>query len=303
MGNSVAMGPVSMAEQAGMTTATDRHMILRAMTGPDIAAVHALSKAEQWPHRAEDLSDMLGIGSGLVAEMGGTVVASVMWWPAGGGVHTLGIVIVARSHRGAGLGRIVMEAALDRIGPDATVLLNATEDGLPLYRKLGFSGFAEIRQHQGAAFSAPLVPLAPGERIRPMGERDHAPVAALVEGASGLSRPAMMAVLLDKGHGVVLDRDGVVEGVAIFRRFGRGYVIGPVVAGDATRAQALIAQWLGSRSGEFVRLDIDPETRLGPWLDELGIIEVGRVVTMARGSVPPRGGAQRSYVIVSQALG
>ncbi|MEH3107615.1 MAG: GNAT family N-acetyltransferase [Sphingomonas fennica] len=291
-----------MTQQADIVT-TDRHMILRAMGENDLAAVHALAKAEQWPHRTEDLSDMLGIGQGIVAEMGGKIVATTMWWPAGVGVHTLGIVIVARSHRGAGLGRIVMEAALDRIGPEATVLLNATDDGLPLYRKLGFSGFAEIRQHQGAAFFAPLVPLAPGERIRPMGERDHAPVAALIEGATGLSRPATMAVLLAKGHGVVLDCDGSVEGVAIFRRFGRGYVIGPVVATDATRARALIAQWLGSRSGEFVRLDIDPETRLGPWLDELGIVEVGRVVTMVRGSVPPLTGAQRSYAIVSQALG
>lgn len=292
-----------MAEPASEAMKTDRHMILRPMTQADIAAVHALARGEQWPHRTEDLSDMLAIGTGVVAEMGDAVVATTMWWPVGANAVTLGIVIVARSHRGAGIGRIIMEAALDRIGADVTVLLNATEDGLPLYRKLGFSGFAEIRQHQGAAFSAPLVPLEPGERIRPMGARDHAPVAALVEAATGLYRPAMMDVLLDKGHGIVLDRDGVLEGVAIFRRFGRGYVIGPVVATDATRAKALIAQWLGSRSGEFTRLDIDPETKLGPWLDELGIIEVGRVVTMARGTVPPRAGPQRSYAIVSQALG
>lgn len=288
------------AQQAAV--AADRHMMLRAMTQDDIAAVHALTKAEQWPHRAEDLSDMLGVGHGMVAEIAGEVVATVMWWPAGTGVATLGIVIVARSHRGAGLGRIVMEAALERTG-DATVILNATEDGLPLYRKLGFSGFAEIRQHQGAAFAAPLVPLGPGERIRPMGESDHAPVADLVAQATGLDRPALMNVLLEKGHGIVLDHDGTVEGVAIFRRFGRGYVIGPVVAADGTRARALIAQWLGSRSGEFTRLDIDPESKLGPWLEELGIIEVGRVVTMARGPVPPRNGPLRSYAIVSQALG
>lgn len=290
-----------------MATMPDNRLALRSMTQDDVVAVHALSKAEQWPHRLEDLADMLAVGSGLVAEMGGEIAASTMWWAAGDRCATLGMVIVARTHRGAGLGRIVMEAALDRIGArlgnDATILLNATEEGVPLYRKLGFAGIAEILQHQGASFAAPLIPLAPGERIRPLGTQDAGRVAALLEGATGLARPAMMELLLDKAHGIVLDRDGEPTGVALFRRFGRGYVIGPVVAPDEVRAQALIAQWLGSRSGEFTRLDIAGDGKLGAWLEDLGIVRVGRVVTMVRGPEPICDGPARSFAIVSQALG
>ncbi len=289
-----------------MATMPDNRLALRPMQDRDVAAVHALSKAEQWPHRAEDLLDMLTVGHGVVAEMGGEIVASTMWWPAGSRCATLGMVIVARTHRGAGLGRIVMEAALDqideRLGADATVMLNATEDGLPLYRKLGFVGVDEVLQHQGAAFSAPLIPLGEGERIRPLGERDAPRIVALVTAATGLERPAMMDVLLDRAHGIVLDRDGALEGVALFRRFGRGYVIGPVIAPDRTRAQALIAQWLGSRSGEFTRLDITGSSKLGDWLEDLGIIRVGRVVTMVRGAEPARTAPATSFAIVSQAL-
>ena len=285
-----------------MATMSDNRLTLRPMVQDDIAAVQAMSKAEQWPHRSEDLSDMLSVGAGVVAEMGGGIVASTMWWQAGEACVTLGMVIVARTHRGAGLGRIVMEAALDRIG-GVTVMLNATEEGVPLYRKLGFSGVSEILQHQGAAFSAPLIPLDPGERIRPVGASDAPRVAALVEAATGLSRPAIMDVLLDRAHGIVLDREGALTGVALFRRFGRGYVIGPVVASDRTRAQALIAQWLGSRSGAFTRLDITGDSGLGDWLEDLGIIRVGRVVTMVRGPEPVVHGPARSFAIVSQALG
>lgn len=290
-----------------MATMPDNRLALRPMTPDDIAAVHALSKAEQWPHRPEDLSDMLAVGSGLVAEMGGEIAASTMWWVAGGRCATIGMVIVSRTHRGAGLGRIIMATALDRIGEriggDATVLLNATDEAVPLYRKLGFVGIAEILQQQGAAFAAPLIPLAPGERIRPVGTHDAGRVASLIEGATGLARPAMMELLLDKAHGIVLDRDGELTGVALFRRFGRGYVIGPVVAPDEVRAQALIAQWLGSRSGEFTRLDVAGDSKLGAWLEDLGIIRVGRVVTMVRGHEPERRGPGRSFAIVSQALG
>ncbi|SDD26102.1 Acetyltransferase (GNAT) family protein [Sphingomonas sp. YR710] len=284
-----------------MATLPDNRLSLRPMSSGDIAAVHALSKAEKWPHRSQDLSAMLAIGSGLVAEMGGAIVASTMWWPCGDDIASLGIVIVARTHRGSGLGRIIMETALDQIG-DRAVILNATESGLPLYRKLGFNGVSEIHQHQGASFAAPLVPLAEGERIRPIGASDAAPVAALVEAATGLHRPALMTALLEKGHGLVLDRDGVLTGFALFRRFGRGYVIGPVVAPDRERAKALIAQWLGMRSGEFTRLDITGDSGLGDWLENLGIVKVDRAITMVRGKAPHPIGPARAFAIVSQAL-
>jgi predicted GNAT family N-acyltransferase len=271
------------------------------MSDDDVAAVHRLSKAEQWPHRSEDLASMLALGTGLVAEMGGEIVATTMWWSCGEDLTSLGIVIVDRTHRGAGLGRLIMEAALERIG-DRSVILNATEDGLPLYRKLGFNGISEILQHQGASFSAPLVPLEAGERIRPLGASDDMRVDALVEAATGLHRPEAIAALLVKGHGLVLDREGELTGFALFRRFGRGYVIGPVVAPDLERAKALIAQWLGMRSGEFTRLDITGGGKLGEWLENLGIIRVGRVVTMVRGRAPVPAGNAHSFAIASQAL-
>ncbi|TVV70368.1 GNAT family N-acetyltransferase [Sphingomonas solaris] len=277
-------------------------MSLRAMEEGDIPAVHALSKAEKWPHRVDDLAPMLALGHGIVAEMGGKIVGTTIWWPCGDKVATLGIVIVSRTHRGAGIGRIVMEAVLDAIG-DRTILLNATDDGLPLYRKLGFQGVSEILQHQGAAFSVPIVPLEAGERLRPVGLRDADRVAALVEGATGLHRPALMAALLKKARGVVIDREGELLGVALFRRFGRGYVVGPVVAPDPHRARALISHWVGSRAGKFTRLDITGESRLGEWLDELGLVRVGRVVTMVKGEPPVPTGPAHSFAIVSQALG
>ena len=85
---------------------------------------------------------------GTIAVMGGRIVASAMWWPCGETAATLGMVIVERSHRHAGIGRLIMEAVLDQIG-DRTVYLNATEDGLPLYRKLGFAGIVRDRPASG----------------------------------------------------------------------------------------------------------------------------------------------------------
>jgi GNAT superfamily N-acetyltransferase len=284
-----------------MATMPDNRLLLRAMAPTDVRDVHALFHAEQWPHRKEDIAALLGLGAGTIAFMGGRVVASAMWWACGETAATLGMVIVERAHRRAGIGRLIMEAVLDQIG-HRTVYLNTTEDGLPLYRKLGFVGVSEILQHQGAAFMAPLVPLDAGERIRPLGERDKTVATALFEAASGLPRAEVMSAVVRRGHGIVIDRAGEVTGFAIFRRWGRGYVIGPVVAPDVIRAKALIAQWLGSRSGEFTRLDIPGGCGLGGWLEELGIIRVDRVVTMVRGEQLPVQAPGQLFAITSQAL-
>ena len=75
----------------------------------------------------------------------------------------------------------------------------------------------------------------------------------------------------------------VARGFAELRRFGRGWVIGPVVAPDADGAKALILHWLAVKQGSFCRIDIPGESGLGPWLEELGLPCVGTVLTMARG--------------------
>jgi predicted N-acetyltransferase YhbS len=287
-------------KRVGMAIMTETRLRLRPMSNDDIPAVRAMSAAEQWPHRAEDLTAMLALGNGVVAVIDDEVVASTMWWTCGA-VATLGMVLVARTHRGAGLGRQVMDAVLSEIG-DRSVLLNATDAGLPLYHKLGFQTVGEIYQQQGTTFTAPLIPLDKGERIRPVGASDETRIAAMDAAATGLERRELIRWLLANGHGIVLDREGEVTGFALFRRFGRGYVIGPVVAPDATRARALIAQWIGSRSGEFIRVDITAESGLSDWLEKLGIIRVGRGTTMVRGTVPAPSVSARSFAIASQAL-
>ncbi|MCJ2182947.1 GNAT family N-acetyltransferase [Novosphingobium sp. 1949] len=284
-----------------MATLPDNRLTLRAMENDDIPTIQAMAQAEQWPHRKQDLAAMLELGAGIIALVEGKVIGSAMWWLWGETQATLGMILVSRPFRGGGIGRIIMETALDQIGA-RTIQMLTTESGLPLARKFGFRGVSEVRQHQGTSFTAPLIPLAPDERIRPMGQSDIAPVAALAKAACGLDRQALVPVLFEKGHAVVLDRGGETIGFAFFRRFGRGYVIGPVVAPDIPRAKALIAQWLGARSGEFTRLDMIGECGLHDWLEDLGLIRINRFVTMVRGEEPSIAQPGQSFAITSQAL-
>lgn len=268
----------------------------------DVAAAHKLSLEVGWPHRVEDWRFVSRLGTGHVALEGANIVGTVLAWKHDRRNASLGMVIVDPRYQGRGIGKRLMRLALRDLTGRA-VMLNATRAGQPLYEKLGFKAIDAVEQHQGLAAPVPAVPLARGERLRPVGASDVPKLAALARRAAGLSRARVLPRLLEEGKGIVLARGDEVVGFAIFRRFGRGYAIGPVVAPDAARAQALASHWVAMHPGKFLRMDVYASTGLGPWLDSIGLAKVDTVVTMVKGVAPARDGNVRAYALVSQALG
>lgn len=277
-------------------------IVLREMLEADLEAALSLSQAVHWPHRLADWQFSFGLGRGLVAERDGAVVGCALSWNWGPAHATLGLVIVDPKCQGRRIGFRLVQALLAELG-ERSVLLHATAEGRGLYERLGFVRTGEVRQHQGQAQSAPLVALDAGWRLRPS---DHADVDALIEldaAARGMPRATLMRELLEASETVVLDHEGQRRGFAMLRRFGRGLVIGPVVAPDALGARALIAHLVGVSAGKFVRIDIDFDTGLAEWLEGLGLMRVDGPTEMVRGPVQVATPGVRRYALVTQALG
>lgn len=276
---------------------------LRTMTADDLAAAHRLSDELRWPHRPADWEQVFRLGDGIVAERDGEVIATALRWRWGPSHATLGLVIVSPACQGRRIGHRLMSTLLEGLdGVD--VMLNATAEGRGLYERLGFVRIGEVRQHQGVALPAPLVALAPGRRLRPAGQNDGAAIEALDTAARGMPRPALVETLLAEADStVVLDEDGVARGFAMLRRFGRGHLIGPVVAPDEEGAKALIAHLAGQAAGRFVRIDIDFDSGLAEWLESLGLLRVDAPTTMVRGTPPAPAKGARLFAITTQALG
>lgn len=285
-----------------MATGIEAMVDLRRMTADDLAAAHGLSSEQKWPHRIEDWEMLFGLGFGYVVERDGDVIGTAMAWLYGTDAATLGMVIVSPQAQGMGLGRRLMDAVLGDLGT-RTVLLNATDEGAPLYRKLGFEPVGPVFQHQGAAFAVPMAELIPDERVRPLGLKDMPTLHALARRATGMDRDALIDALAPGAQGVALTRSNEPVGFALFRRFGRGYVVGPTIAPDTGGAKALISHWLGSNSGMFCRLDVPEESGLSGWLDELGLPCVGRVMRMVRGPAPASDPSITTFALTTQALG
>ena len=283
-----------MATPAGSLT-------LRPMTGPDIGTATALSREQAWPHREDDWALFLEAGEGIMAEQAGRVLGTVMAWRYGEDFATVGMVIVASDVQGQGLGRKLMEAMLDRLA-GRTVVLNATAAGLPLYEKLGFVETGVIHQHQAIAPGVAVAEGILGGRVRTMGQSDNG-LCNLYSRASGMDRTALFERLAANAHTVVLTRDHQTVGFAQVRRFGRGWLVGPVVAPDPGGAKALILNGLRTHAGTFCRLDVTGDSGLSEWLEEIGLPRVDSVKTMVRGRSPNPDPGISVCAIAAQALG
>lgn len=283
------------------TTLMNVPILIRPMTVLDLPAATELSQEQQWPHRIEDWELFLEQGEGLVAERDGKVTGTTLAWRFGEDMATIGMVIVGPAAQRQGIGRKLMTEMLNRLA-GRTILLNATEDGLELYRQLGFVEIGQVRQYHGIARDVPLAELSRGDRVRPKGKADTA-LADVYSAAGGMDRRALFKALARDSRTVVYTRDNEAVGFAMIRRFGRGWVIGPVVAPDAAVAKALILHWLAVKQGSFCRIDVAEESGLGAWVESLGLPFAGAVRTMARGSAPKSGEQARIFALAAQALG
>jgi predicted N-acetyltransferase YhbS len=276
---------------------------LRAMTAADLQAAHGLTDEIRWPHRPADWEQVFRHGEGLVAERDGRIVGTGLRWRWGPKHATIGLIVVSPACQGRRIGHRLMSALLEGLD-GCSVLLHATADGRGLYERLGFVRIGEIRQHQGISQPAPLIALDVGWRLRPATEADLPALRALDAGARGMPRDALIDELFrDAEATVVLDDDGSARGFAMLRRFGRGHVIGPVVAPDAEGAKALIAHLSGLNAGRFTRIDIDFDSGLAEWVESIGLLRVDAPTTMVRGAPLRTEPDKRLFAIVTQALG
>lgn len=266
----------------------------------DIGAAQRLSAGLNWPHRLEDWQFLEALGEGFGAYRGEELAGTSYCWPHSDELATIGMIIVSPSLQGRGIGATLTNRAIEAAGKRA-ISLNATQAGLPLYAKLGFRETGEVRQHQGVIAAAPADSGAGSEKIRPLKAGDSEIVKALDFAATGFRRERLLAALLAVAEGVVLGEGGRESGYALIRTFGRGRLIGPVVARDAEGAQRLVAALLANEVGRFVRIDT-PQAELSPWLDSVGMAFASPVTAMVLGD-PPKGTGGRLYGLVSQALG
>lgn len=277
----------------------------------EIGALHALTISVGWPHRAEDWQFLRDFGHGFVAlDEIDRVLGSAMWFPHGPTFATIGMTVTSPRLQTLGVGDWLMRRVLAASGCSA-FRLSATRAARRLYLSLGFTAEKTVYQRQGEAQrpDAPAVP-AGGAGLRGLTVADHEAVVALDARAFGVPRAGLMARLFAQSEGMGLFRDGTPAAFALCRPFGRGHVVGPVVAGSDEDAIAVVAPFVTAHDGRFLRLDTHLDEGTFPlFLTQCGLPVYDTVLTMSLGAAGFLDPATRApdrpvtYALASQALG
>ena len=249
---------------------------LDTLTAADTHACWQLSQALPWPHREADWQQFItwakAQGAALAVRADGRLIGCGLAWQWGDEQGSIGMVIVDNAWQRRGIGKRLFKGLLQALeGRD--VMLQATAQGRPLYESLGFTAIGHARQFHGhwqpPVEAGPTSSLATDELTRLLQPQDLPALLAYDQRERGLTRPALLQALLaqmdaDERCAVSMDAHGRLCGYGILRRFGRGWVVGPLLADGADRAVALVRLLTQERTGDFVRIDLAAHTRAFP---------------------------------------
>lgn len=249
----------------------------------DVDLLHALSIGVGWPHRPADLDFLRQAGEGIVAVDGiGRVFGSAMWFPHGDDLATVGLVITTPRAQANGAGRWLMDHVMERC-KGRNLSLNATKSSYPLYLSLDFQAEATVFLHRGTVTDLPDIGPADGAITGLPADR-AGELSAFDRQAIGADRSRLLGLLAGVSISCVLMRNGKIAGFAMRHEFGRGQVIGPIVARNDEDAIQLAAWHLRSLVGQHARIDTrEKEGPFAQFILQCGLPVSDTVTTMSKG--------------------
>jgi GNAT superfamily N-acetyltransferase len=272
---------------------------IRRLTLDELSDCLALAEDREWLPEEHKWRLLFEVGAvyGLRDEAGDLIGTTILT-RYGTALAAVSMVLVAARYGGQGLGRRLMEHALAEAG-DATVFLNATKYGRPLYEKLSFVPISTTHTHIGR-----FAPSADPVGSRPALSADLPEILRLDAEVNGADRSHLVTRLPGFADQMrVVERVGVISGYACAWRNVDNVLIGPVLAENADDAKALIADLATTIDGP-VRLDLDDQhPDLREWATRHAVPERTSTAVMVRGTQPLPGDRSRWFVPVMQALG
>lgn len=265
---------------------------IQRLTAEGLEGAVRLSSTAGWNQRPEDwrmLLELAPAGSFAAVHAGqivGTAIgidyARFSW---------IAMMLVDPAYRGRGLGRRLLEAAIDALPVDRPIRLDATPMGRPLYESHGFRDETGLTRYVlNAEERVDQPPPGPAQPVTAMAAADLEAVDACDPSVfHGVRRRLLQWALEGAPQYARIAR--TAEGLPqyCFGRPGRLFdQIGPVVAADTRAACALVASALAPAAGAVVVDAFDEPGDFAAWLRGCGFRAQRPLYRMRR---PPARGA------------
>lgn len=267
---------------------------IRTMTIQDIPLGMRLKEQAGWNQTEADWRRFLALqpDGSFVAEEGGTALGTTSTFIFGS-VAWVAMVLVDQASRGRGLGTALMKHALAFLDARqiATVKLDATALGRPLYEKLGFVVESSLVRFEGqlpaSSAGGSRVEMMPPEYLEELIDLDRQ-----VTGAD--RRPLLTRLYQESPAAFRLARNDPADnlpasatGFLATRLGSRAVQIGPCLAA-AGLGERLLADAFGRHAGQQVFLDIPTANQAATALAQRqGLTEQRSFFRMCRGQARP----------------
>ena len=258
---------------------------IRLLFESDIPAAMQLKEAAGWNQTEEDWRRLLVLEPNgcFAAVKDGRLVGTTTTTTYANDLAWIGMVLVDPHEQRQGIATTLMNVALDYLnGKVATVKLDATAQGKPVYEKFGFQVESLVERWSGTtkALNAETPKALDEDAVRDL--------LALDRVAFSADRSKLIEKLIqDACVPPVLLRaaDGTLNGYALARRGTNADYVGPVVVTGPQHVESVLDQVLGKQPGRRVYIDFNTECGTSTKvLSDRGFVKERDLIRMSAGA-------------------
>ena len=244
-----------------------------------IGDIVALSSYIGWDYNREEIETVfnLGIVYGVWNERK-ELIASAAIILYGEALASIGMVIVHPDYKGRGIGKMITNSCMNSVSAQTPIMLIATDEGKPLYEKLGFRVVSYVSKYICNSYNANHKCAENEEYMMVYKESDLEGIIKIDKGAFGTSRNEFLKqrIMQSEQCVVVKDTEENVVGYGISIQTPENKIIGPVVAKNNAMAMRIVHDFARGHNGKL-RMDV-PEGK-NDFMKELEIAGFKKVNT------------------------
>jgi GNAT superfamily N-acetyltransferase len=285
----------------------NRLFTIRPMRFEDLDQALGLSRAEGWNQTEKDWKLLLEKRDNvcIVAEKDGRIAGTATALNHENKIAWIGMVLVDKSLRGMGAGKMLLQQIIDKLKHIKSVKLDATPAGEPLYSKLGFRPEYKIfrMRREAGIFDSEI---AACKDICSINREVFNDIAVTDKVIFGADRSYLLNNLLNDfpGRALCIKDGNSISGYLFGRDGSRFGHIGPAISHSQDIAKCLITRALESIASQPAGVDV-PEYKeeFIKWLASVGFVTQRYFVRMYLDANPFPGKPESQFLIAGPEYG
>ncbi|MFJ8519596.1 GNAT family N-acetyltransferase [Lysinibacillus xylanilyticus] len=260
-----------------MTTFNQLQLVL--FDANDIPGLIDLSDSVGWDYDESEIKTVMMSGKIFGHKNAeGKIVSSAAIITYDTNLASIGMVIVHENYRGLGLGKLATQKCIESVSEHTAILLVATKDGEPLYKKMGFTTVDYVHKYLTENYIGPHNLASNEFAIEDFNENDFAEIVSLDTAAFGDNRSNFLRNRINQSKHCVVVRDHHANiigfGLSILGPI--NLILGPIIAPDSKTASLIINTLAKNHQGKL-RIDVPSgHAEFIKWVEQSGFTEVNR---------------------------